>query len=191
MEQSRVLADRVYTGEGLAAESLRILAANVLMALCAQVAIPVPWSPAPITGQTFGVLLIAVLFGSRRSALALLLYLLEGISGLPVFQPFGMPGPARLFGPTAGYLVAFPPAAFLTGWIFERGAQSFRRLAGALISGEALILLSGCAWLAAESGAGFSAALRMGVLPFIPGELLKMALVVAAVRGFEFARRKA
>jgi len=191
LEQAKVLADRVYTGEGLAAESLRILAANILLALCAQVAIPVPWSPAPITGQTFGVLLVAVLFGSRRSALALLLYLLEGISGLPVFQPFGLPGPARFFGPTAGYLLAFPPAAFLTGWIFERGKQSFRRLAGALISGDAVILLSGCAWLAVESGSGFGTALRMGVLPFIPGELLKMMLIVAAVRGFEFARRKA
>lgn len=191
MEHTKALADRVYTNEGLAAESLRILTANVLLALCAQIAIPVPWSPAPITGQTFGVLLVAILFGSRRGALALLLYLLEGISGLPVFQPFGMPGPARFWGPTAGYLLAFPPAAFLTGWIFERGKQSFRRLAGALVSGEAVILLSGCAWLAAESGAGFASALRMGVLPFIPGELLKMALIVAVVRGFEFARRKA
>jgi biotin transport system substrate-specific component len=191
LEHTKALADRVYTNEGLAAESLRILTANVLLALCAQIAIPVPWSPAPITGQTFGVLLVAILFGSRRGALALLLYLLEGISGLPVFQPFGMPGPARFWGPTAGYLLAFPPAAFLTGWIFERGKQSFRRLAGALVSGEAVILLSGCAWLAAESGAGFASALRMGVLPFIPGELLKMALIVAVVRGFEFARRKA
>jgi biotin transport system substrate-specific component len=191
LEQTKVLADRVYTGEGLAAESLRILAANVLLALCAQVAIPVPWSPAPITGQTFGVLLIAVLLGSRRSGVALLLYLLEGVSGLPVFQPFGMPGPARFFGPTSGYLLAFPPAAFLTGWIFERGGQSLRRLAGALISGDAVILLSGCVWLAAESSAGFAAAFRMGVLPFIPGELIKMAMIVAAVRGFEFVRRKA
>jgi biotin transport system substrate-specific component len=137
-------------------------------------------------------LLIAVLFGSRRSVLALLLYLLEGISGLPVFQPFGMPGPARFFGPTAGYLLAFPPAAFLAGWIVERGAtQSIRRLAGALVTGDAVILLGGCAWLATGMGLGLATSLRLGALPFIPGELIKMVLVVAVVRGFEFARRKA
>ena len=192
MKQTKVIADRIYSGQGIVADGLRIITANILLVLCAQIAIPLPWSPVPITGQTFGVLFVAVLFGSRRGALALLLYLLEGISGLPVFQPFGLPGPARFFGPTAGYLLACPPAAFLTGWVLERGAmQSIRRVASALLFGEAIIFFGGCAWLAAGIGLGWSSALRLGALPFIPGEIVKLTLIVATVYGVKPARGKA
>ncbi|MGB0035570.1 MAG: biotin transporter BioY [Candidatus Acidiferrales bacterium] len=191
MAQTKVLADRIYAGEGLAADVVRIAAANILLVLCANIAIPLPWTPVPITGQTFGVLLVAVLLGSRRGALTLGLYLLEGLAGLPVFQPYGLPGPARFLGPTAGYLLAYPPAAFLTGWLVERGAEkSVARLGGALLSGEILIFLGGCAWLAVEVGRGWNFALQQGALPFLPGEVIKMALIIAAVRGVELARRK-
>src|SRR5215470_8532033 len=98
MDQSRVLADRLYGGEGIAADAARIAAANLLLALCAHIAVPLPWTPVPLTGQTFGVLLVAVLLGSRRGALALGLYLMEGAAGLPVFQPFGATGAARFAG---------------------------------------------------------------------------------------------
>src|ERR1700685_1645070 len=126
MSHSRVLADRIYPTAGLAADVVRMAAANILLVLCAHIVLPLPWTPVPITGQTFGVLLVAVLLGSRRGALTLGLYLLEGIAGLPVFQPLGLPGPARFLGPTAGYLIAYPPAAFVTGWIVERGASGAR-----------------------------------------------------------------
>ena len=119
MAQTRALADRVIPGEGLAWEILRIAAANLLLILCAQLAIPLPWTPVPITGQTFGVMLVAVLLGSHRAAIALVLYLLEGAAGLPVFQPYGLPGAARLVGPTAGYLLAYPVAAYIIGWIIR------------------------------------------------------------------------
>lgn len=192
MSQSRVLADRLYSRDGLAADAVRIVAANILLALCAHIAIPLPWTPVPITGQTFGVLLVAVLLGSRRGSLALVLYLLEGFAGLPVFQPYGTPGPARILGPTAGYLLAYPPAAFLTGWLVERGAaNSAVRFVGALLSGEFIIFLGGCAWLVAGIGLGWHAALIQGALPFIPGEMIKMVLIVVYVRGIEFARRDA
>jgi biotin transport system substrate-specific component len=87
MTQPKVLADRIYSGEGVSADAVRIAAANILLILCAQIAIPLPWTPVPITGQTFGVLLVAVLLGSRRGMFTLVLYLLEGMAGLPVFQP--------------------------------------------------------------------------------------------------------
>src|SRR5580658_8396275 len=122
MSHAKVLADRIYSGDGIAADALRIVAANILLVLCAHIAIPLPWTPVPITGQTFGVLLVAVLLGARRGALTLGLYLLEGIAGLPVFQPYGLPGAARFVGPTAGFLLAYPIAAFSTGWLVERGA---------------------------------------------------------------------
>lgn len=189
MQQTKVLADQVYRREGFASDVLRILAANVLLILCAQFAIPLPWTPVPITGQTFGVLLVAVLLGSRRGALALGLYLLEGAAGLPVFSPLGMPGPARFFGPTAGFLLAYPVAAFMTGWLVERGAvKNFFRLAASLVAGDAVIFIGGCAWLGAALHLGARALLSQGVLPFLPGELIKLALILVAVRGMELAR---
>jgi len=124
MAQSRVLADRIYSGEGLARDAARIIAANILLVFCARIAIPLPWTPVPITGQTFGILLVAVLLGSGRGTITVVLYLLEGMAGLPVFAPIGALGIVRFFGPTAGYLLAYPPAAFVTGWLAERAAES-------------------------------------------------------------------
>ena len=201
MSQSKVLADRIFPAEGLAADVVRIAAANILLVLCAHIAFPLPWTPVPITGQTFGVLLVAILLGSRRGALTLGLYLLEGMAGLPVFQPLGLPGPARFFGPTAGYLLAYPPAAFVTGWIAERTSSGARahfadlrasgaKLIGALVSGEAIIFAGGCSWLATVTRVGWANSFRIGALPFLPGEVIKMALVMAAVGGLEFARQK-
>jgi len=196
MAQPRVLADWVIPGDGVSRGVLRIAAANLVLALCAQVAIPLPWTPVPITGQTFGVMLVAVLLGSRRAAIAVCLYLLEGAAGLPVFQPFGAPGLARFLGPTAGYLWAYPFAAFLTGWLVERfvvpveAARDARtlRLVTAVIPGELLILAAGFVWYTLSSGLNWSAAFSGSVLPFLPFDVLKIALVVAAVRGVELAR---
>lgn len=201
MSESKVLADQFYSGEGLAADAARIAAANILLALSAHVVIPLPWTPVPITGQTFGVLLVGVLLGSRRGGIALVLYLVEGLLGLPVFQPLGLSGPARFLGPTAGYLLSYPAAAFVTGWLVERGTRMdlARRLTsrfaalpliGALISGEGIIFLGGCAWLAWGFGLGWNAALQQGALPFLPGEIVKIALIIAAVGGYQIFRRK-
>jgi biotin transport system substrate-specific component len=202
MSQARVLADRIYSGEGIAADALPIAAANILLVLCAHIVIPLPWTPVPITGQTFGVLLVAVLLGARRGAITLILYLLEGAAGLPVFQPLVLPGLARFAGPTAGYLFSYPIAAFVAGWLVERGAkirdsrEGGSRVAGlslvaALILGEAIIFACGCGWLALFLGMGWSVALTQGALPFVPGEIIKMALIVAAAGGLQLARREA
>jgi biotin transport system substrate-specific component len=202
MSQAKVLADRIYSGEGIAADALRIVAANILLALCAHIVIPLPWTPVPITGQTFGVLLVAVLLGARRGAITLILYLLEGAAGLPAFQPLGLPGLARFAGPTAGYLFSYPMAAFVTGWLVERGAKTRDShsegsllvglsLVGALISGEVIIFACGCAWLALILRMGWGVALEQGALPFVPGEIIKMALIVATAGGLQLARREA
>ncbi len=192
-----VLAERLIPGEGLLWEAARIASANVLLALCAQIAVPLPWTPVPITGQTFGVLLVAVLLGARRGTLALGLYLLEGAAGWPVFAPFGLPGAARLLGPTAGYLWAFPAAAFVTGWISER-IEDFRtwsgkaRLAAAVLLGHALILSGGVLWLTSVIGIGMAAALTQGFAPFVLLDApLKTALVVASASGMDRVKRQA
>ncbi len=192
MAQAKVLADRLIGGEGILWDAARVAAANVLLVLCAWIALPLPWTPVPITGQTFGVMLVAVLLGSRRGALVMGLYLLEGVAGLPVFQPFGLPGAARLAGPTAGYLLAYPAAAFVTGWLVERAAPaSTLRLGSALVAGEVVTFAGGCAWLATMFGMSVGGTLAAGLRPFLPGELIKMALVVVAVRGVERASHKA
>ena len=190
--------ERRVSLEGLAGQALQLLLANALLVFCAKIAIPLPGTPVPLTLQTFGVLLIAVLFGARTSALAAALYLVEGAAGLPVFQPFGAPAAMRLFGPTAGYLLAFPPAAFVTGRLVEllsarvaetappggnhviRNLSGWVAIAAALVPGQAIILLCGWAWLASLVGA--APAFTLGVLPFLAGDLLKMAGVAAIAR---------
>src|SRR5207237_7451408 len=97
-----------------------VVAFSLFVALAAQVAVPLPWTPVPLTAQTFAVLLTGALLGSRLGALALVAYLAEGASGLPFFRG-GTGGLAPLFGLTAGYLFAFPAAAFVTGYLAERG----------------------------------------------------------------------
>ena len=198
MAQPRVLADWVIPGEGVLHDVLRIAAGNLLLAFCAQIAVPLSWTLVPVTGQTFGVMLIAVLLGPHRAAIAVALYLLEGAAGLPVFQPYGAPGIARLMGPTAGYLWACPFAAFLTGWLVERLVARVEpgrdphtlRLVAAVVPGQALILAAGFLWYMLLTGMSWSAAFAGGVLPFLPFDVLKIALVVAAVRGLELATLK-
>ena len=203
MTHSRVLAERLMPGEGVLWEAARLAMANVLLVLCAHVAVPIPGNPVPFTLQTFGVLMIAVMLGARRAAVVTMMYLVEGAMGLPVFQPFGLPGAARLIGPTAGYLWAYPLAAYATGWITERlnwSARTWRgmaMLAAAVVGGHILILSGGWAWLAAiphmqANGAigvlGWARAFSLGVVPFLLDAVLKTGLVIAAARSMNRAR---
>lgn len=151
-----------------------LLAASTLVALCAQVSITLPSSPVPITGQTLAVLLSGALLGSRRGAACLLAYLLEGALGLPVFAG-GTAGLGKLLGPTGGYLIGFVAAAWVTGWLAERGWD--RRPATAfvaMLTGNLTIYLFGLPWLAYFVGA--EKVLTSGFFPFIAGDLLKLLL---------------
>jgi len=151
-----------------------VLAGSLLVALSARVAIPLPFSPVPITGQTFGVLLVGACLGSRRGAASLLLYLAEGAMGLPVFAE-GKAGVAWLFGPTGGYLFGFVAAAFVVGRLCELGWD--RRLGTAAIvflAGNAVIYWIALPWLACFVGTG--RVLTAGLWPFLPGDVLKVIL---------------
>ncbi len=163
---------------GLLRNVVLIVGFSVFTALAAQVALPLPFTPVPITGQTFAVLLTGALLGSRLGAASLLLYLAEGAVGLPVFA-LGRGGLIVLLGPTGGYLFAFPAAAFVVGWLAERGWD--RRVlttALAMLVGNGVIYAGGIPWLARFVG-GWSKAVVLGMLPFLPGDALK--LVLAAV----------
>ncbi len=149
------------------------LLGSLLVALLAKVQLP--FVPVPLTGQTFGVLLVGGLFGARLGALSLLLYLIEGALGLPVFAKGG--GVAYLLGPTGGYLFAFPLAAFLAGVLVERGmARRFSTALFAMLLAALSVFLLGLPWLSLYLGAELDRALVLGFYPFVPGEVLKASL---------------
>ena len=147
----------------------------VLTAAASQVSFPLPFTPVPFTIQPMVVLIGAAALGSRLGALSQILYLTLGMAGLPVFAfaPELPQGVARLLGPTGGYLMMFPVAAFATGWLAERG---FDRHYGtsilAMAAGLSIIFLGGVAWLA--SGVGLSAALATGLYPFVIVDVIKI-----------------
>src|SRR5215831_4767735 len=125
-----------------------VVAASLFVAICAHITIPlVPLTPVPLTVQNFAVLLVGLLLGSRRGFAAMVVYLVEGMSGLPVFNPTGPGGVAQLFGPTGGFLLAYPFVAFVAGYLFERGAKSFVRAALAGLSAEITLFVGGLSWL--------------------------------------------
>lgn len=152
-----------------------VIAGSLLIALSARIIIPLPFSPVPITGQTLVVLLIGMVLGSRRGALTVLMYLAEGLVGLPVFA--GGVGPATLIGPTGGYLVGFVTAAFFVGLLAEQGwDRKAITTALAMLVGNALIYLFGVLWLA--NLIGLHTALTAGLVPFLIGDVLKIGLVM-------------
>lgn len=159
-----------------------VLAGSLFIALSAQIAISLPFSPVPITGQTLAVLLVGALLGSRRGSLAVLAYIAEGLAGLPVFAG-GAAGPARLLGPTGGYLVGFVVAAYLVGALAERGwDRRVATTAAAMVLGNLVIYAVGVLWLAPFVG-GLSKAVTLGAVPFIPGDVLKIGAAALLLPG--------
>jgi biotin transport system substrate-specific component len=156
-------------------------AGSLLVAALSQVSLPLPFTPVPLTGQTFAVLLVGAALGARRGAASLALYILEGGLGLPVFAG-GAAGPARLLGPTGGYLLGFVAAAWVVGRLAERGLDR-RRLTAllAFLAGEIAIYACGLAWLA--SFVGVREAVLAGLWPFLPGDVLKALLAALALPG--------
>ena len=161
--------------------ALSVLFFAALTALTARIAIPLPFTPVPVTLQVLAVLLAGLVLGSRAGALAQVAYLAAVASGLP-FTAAGSGGPAAFVGPTAGYLLAFAPAAFVAGWIAERRAGAVVALLLAALTGVAVIYLVGAAWLSVWLGGDLTKAWRLGVAPFVLIDLLKAA-AAAAVAG--------
>ncbi len=171
-----VVIDRLVRGRA-AANMLLVIGASALIAIAAQVAIPLPFTPVPMTLQPLAVILIGVVLGSIRGAAAAALYLLEGLSGLPVFSQ-GHGGAIWLLGPTAGFLYSYPFAAWLAGFVSERGwGSSIVRAVTGMLLALAVIYLGGWSWLAIQIGP--SAAFAAGVAPFVIADIVKVALGAA------------
>ncbi len=180
MERALVIPERSVAASRVVA----VMLGAALVAAAAQVSVPLPGTPVPMTLQPLAVLLVGGLLGPRLGAASLVLYLALGAAGLPVFTPtVPLPGMARLFGPTGGYLLAYPVAAFATGWLTDPGrkpgvsAPHWLRVGLGVFAGLALIHLGGLAQLLILTG-DLSAAARFGTLPFLLGDAIKLGVAV-------------
>jgi biotin transport system substrate-specific component len=177
-----VLPRRGWLAYPLVADALLVVLGSLFVALTAQIRISLmPFSPVPITGQTLGVLVAGSLLGPRLGGLALVLYLLEGAIGLPFFAG-GAAGYTHIFGATGGYLISFPIAAALTGWLATRGwDRRFLTAVASMVLANVVIYLIGATWLAFFIGA--ENAILKGVLPFLLGDAIKIVLAAVALPG--------
>lgn len=147
---------------------------SILLALLARLSFPVPFSPIPITGQTFGILLLGAMLGKRLGTITVITYIIEGAIGLPVFAG-GSTGLLYLFGPTGGYIIGFIPAVFLVGYLCEKGwNKHFISAITSMTLGTMMIFVFGVSWLAV--GTGLQTALQIGATPYIPGAIIKISV---------------
>ncbi len=168
------------------------IAASLFVAACAHVSIPLPFTPVPITLQTFAVVLVGMALGPVAGFSALMLYLAEGAAGLPVFSPHGAAGIARLVGPTAGFLFAYPLAAAIAGALVRVKAFGPSRFARGVIAGvaaSAIIFAMGAGWLAQFAHLSSMAAWRVAVAPFLPGDAIKIIASAGIFSSFERWKR--
>ena len=159
--------------------AVAVLFVTVLTVVAAQVSIPLPFTPVPFTLQPMVVLLGGAALGARLGMSSQILYLALGIAGLPVFaaSPILPQGFARLVGPTGGYLMSYPLAAFVTGYLAQRGFdRRYLTSVLAMVAGLAIIFSCGVLWLAFGTHVGLASAIGTGLVPFIPADIIKVFL---------------
>jgi biotin transport system substrate-specific component len=173
MSRTTLMIREQAASEKVLRQTAIVIGASVFVALCARLSLPLPYTPVPLTLANFGVLAVGVALGSKRGFAALALYLAQGAAGLPVFSPAGPGGVAQLLGPTGGYLLAYPVAAFVAGWIAERGEGKFGWLLTAAVAANVLIFAGGVGWLTVLTQ-GAAQAITFGLYPFVFAEVIKM-----------------
>jgi biotin transport system substrate-specific component len=170
LPRSRLLTDAVLVTLGAG-----------LIAASAQISISLPFTPVPITGQTFAVLLVGASYGTVLGGASALLYVLVGIVGAPVYA-HGAEGWAVITGASGGYLVSYPFVAALTGYLAERRwDRRFSSAVAAMLTGNVVIYLFGLPWLAVVLGTNLEKTLQDGLYPFVPGDVFKLYLAGAAL----------
>jgi len=166
-------------GREYAKQAAIVIAASLLVALCARVTVPLPFTPVPLTLQNFGVLTVGLLLGSRRGFAALSLYLAEGALGLPVFSPAILgSGITHILGPTGGFLMAYPLVAFVAGYIYEHSSRRFGWAAVSSLAAEVVLFAGGLSWLAVLTHS-VSLAIRYGLYWFVFAEVIKVLMAAA------------
>ena len=169
-----------------------VFVGSLFIAACAHVVLPLYFTPVPLTLQPFAVLLLGLLLSPRLAAATLLVYLGEGAIGLPVFSPgpASTSGLAHLFGPTGGYLLAYPVAAMLISFLFRLRSRSLAWALASAAVGNLVILSGGALWLAALTHASLPQVLAQAILPFLPGDALKVVAAAALATGWQRLRHR-
>jgi biotin transport system substrate-specific component len=161
----------------LSARAAIVVGATLFVAACAHISIPLPFTPVPLTLQNFAVLLVGLLFGPAAGFATMALYLTEGALGLPVFNPAGAGGVLQLLGPTGGYLLSYPLVAAAAGWTFRsvplKSLYGRAALAGTIAT--VILFSAGSVWMAQVLHLSSSAVWAMAIVPFLPGEIVKIA----------------
>jgi len=179
IRRHNTLIDLIVPDQRIWIDAALVAGFAIFTAVCSQLSFWI--GPVPVTGQTFAVLLSGAILGSRRGALAQMSYLAIGITGIPFwFAAGGVPGIARILGPTGGYLIGFIPAAFIVGWLCEKGwDRKVWTTALAMLCGSACIYLFGLPRLSGFTG--YQAVLTTGLYPFIAGDIIKIVLAAIAL----------
>ena len=181
--QAATLRLAVFPRSGLLTDVLLVVAGAGLVAVAAQIEIMLGFTPVPISGQTFAVLLVGAAYGPLLGASSLLLYFFVGLAGAPV-DSGGDGGWEIVKGATGGYLVGFIAAALVTGWLAQRRwDRRFNSAVAAMLTGSVVVYAFGLPWLAREIGAGVEGTLEAGLYPFVVGDLLKLYLAGALLPG--------
>ena len=179
------LRTAIFPRSSALTEAVFVVGGIGFISLLAQISLPVPGSPVPVTGQTLAVLLIGTTYGARLGFITFASYLLAGIAGAPIFAPSTTSpnhGIDRLVGATGGYLVGMLVASLLLGYLADRKAdQKFRTSFPALILGDLVIFTFGLAWLHASLDLTWAATFKAGFTPFILGEALKIAITATSL----------
>lgn len=167
-------------------------AATMLVAACAHVSLPLPFTPVPLTLQNFAVLLVGMALGPVAGFSAMVLYLAQGAMGLPMFTPNGPAAVARLLGPTAGFLFAYPLVAASAGWVVRAMRNIGSRFTRGIVAGvvATLILFAcGAGWMATLLHLSASATWHMAIAPFLPGEIVKVTVAAGIFSAMQRWRR--
>ncbi|MCD6336927.1 MAG: biotin transporter BioY [Candidatus Marinimicrobia bacterium] len=165
------------SAESLIKEATYVMSAVLMMAALSRITIPL--QPIPITGQTLGVLLTGIMLGRKRAVAAMITYLTMGLIGFPVFAN-GAFGLITLIGPTGGYLLGFVPAAFIMGWLGDKGWYNHALSAiSAILIGHAIVFSFGLIWL--SNFTEWNAVLATGLIPFLPGAVVKTLIAFALI----------
>ena len=175
----------------LAGKAALAFAASLFVALCAHAIVPLPFTPVPVTLSDLAVVLVGLVLGPVTGFMALAMYLLEGATGMPVFSPSGPGGLAQLLGPTGGYLMAYPFAAAAAGALFQvlkRPANFIAAFVSAL-TGSAILMTSGVVWLGFVLHLHSAQAFRLGALPFLPGQAVKLLVAAGIVTSLRQLQR--
>jgi biotin transport system substrate-specific component len=169
-----------------------VLAATLFITICAHVSIPLGFTPVPLSMQPFAVMVLGLLLSPRLAAVTMTAYLAEGAIGLPVFAPAAgaLTGFAHLFGPTGGYLLAYPVAVYAIAALWRSSRRSFAWALLSAAAGSLIILAIGAVWLSILTHASAGTVLSQAVVPFLPGDALKVVLAASAGLGWFRLRRR-